>query len=608
MDSLNVPAEELSCPVCFEIFKAPVFLSCGHSVCKECLQQFWRAKKTQECPVCRRKSSKLNPPVNLALQNMCEPILEQRNNTFRHIGEAVLSYMWVPLKFFHEKLTGQGKGKNIPDLIKKSIPVKDGNPARYHLQKSRDNFDQSEPYRKIIFGERNKDKRNKGKKDKTILMVGETGTGKTTLINAMINYMLGVEREDKVWFEITDDQSNQTQAHSQTSSITVYGFYLQESPIDLTIIDTPGYGDTRGADHDEEIAECLLRLSKSAEEVDEINAVCLVIKATQNRLSDRQRYIFDAVQSLFGRDIAENIVLLFTHSTGAPPKNALTAVKEAEIKCAVNDKNQPVFFLFDNCQSDAADEEYEKIQEQSWTLSFRGMEFFFQFLKNIKPKTLKMTQDVLQQRMQLEANISNLHLRVHMIKLKQNELNQAQEALQQDRGNDYVEVAYKQKVNINSEFWHLTKEATCCTICEENCHYPGCWWVKDLSWCSVMKDNYCTVCTNKCHYGVHVKEAKIYVTKTKPVKTSEYLQKYCKNINGESLVRKLKKELQELEKEKKKLIIEAYDCVKTLDKIALKTDSQITLQHTDVLIKNLNEINEPDKAETVESIKKRARK
>ncbi|KAL0168494.1 hypothetical protein M9458_036716, partial [Cirrhinus mrigala] len=362
---------------------------------------------------------------------------------------------------------------NKNDLIKKSVLIEDGIPARYRLQTTTDNLHQSVPYRKMIFGERDKNKPHK-----TILMAGETGTGKTTLINVMISYMLGVQREDKVWFEITDDQSDQTSAHSQTSIITVYGFYLQESPIDLTIIDTPGYGDTRGINHDKEIAMNLLNLSRSGEGIHEIDAVCLVINATQNRLSDRQIYIFDAVQSLFGSDIAENIVLLFTHSTGAPPKNALTAVKEAKIKCAVNDKNQPVFFLFDNCQSDADDEEYEMIQEQSWNLSFRGMTQFFKFLDTIQPKSLKMTRDVLQEE-QLEAKISNLKSRVELMELKQNELKQTQEALEQNKEHvkknenfEYeVKVFYKEKVDIDTS---LANMAMCCAICEENCHYPGC--------------------------------------------------------------------------------------------------------------------------------------
>ncbi|XP_016105857.1 tripartite motif-containing protein 35-like [Sinocyclocheilus grahami] len=84
MDSLSV--EELSCPVCCEIFKAPVLLSCSHSVCKECLQQFWRTTKTQECPVCRRRSSRDDPPCNLVLKNLCESLLKKRKE--RHSSES----------------------------------------------------------------------------------------------------------------------------------------------------------------------------------------------------------------------------------------------------------------------------------------------------------------------------------------------------------------------------------------------------------------------------------------------------------------------------------------------------------------------------------------
>ncbi len=501
--------------------------------------------------------------------------------------------------------------RSFCEIIKKSVLIEDRNPACYRLQTSINHSDQSEPYRKMIFGER-----DKSKPHKTILMVGETGTGKTTLINVMINYMLSVKREDKVWFEITDDQSDRTSVHSQTSIITVYGFYLQESQIDLTIIDTPGYGDTGGVHLDKQIAESLFSLSKSAEGIHEIDAACFVILAQQNRLSEKQIYIFDAVQSLFGRDIVENIVLLLTHSDGMPPKNALTAVKEAKIKCAVNDKNQPVFFLFNNCQSDATDEEFEMIQEQSWNQSFTGMAKFFNFFYKIKPKNLKMTQDVLQKRKQLVANVSNLQSRVQVIDLKQNKLKQTQEALEKNKKHvkdnknfEYeVEVSCKEKVDINPA---LASKAMCCTVCKENCHYPGCWWVKDLSWCSVMKNNHCTVCTNRCHYSKHVKEAKIYKIKTKKEKrTYEDLKKEYdgKTRNSDSLIKKLEDELQELEKEKIKLLMEAFHCVETLQMIALNTDSLFTLQHIDFLIEKLKDINEPEKAKTLENIKETADK
>ncbi|XP_016414578.1 tripartite motif-containing protein 35-like [Sinocyclocheilus rhinocerous] len=91
---------DYNCPVCCEIFKTPVILSCSHSVCKECLQQFWRTKKTQECPVCRRRSSKKFPPTNLALQNLCDSFLKERNESHSSGSEEICSLHSEKLKLF----------------------------------------------------------------------------------------------------------------------------------------------------------------------------------------------------------------------------------------------------------------------------------------------------------------------------------------------------------------------------------------------------------------------------------------------------------------------------------------------------------------------------
>ncbi|XP_062390931.1 zinc-binding protein A33-like [Sardina pilchardus] len=79
MASMSVSEDDLSCPVCCEIFKDPVLLTCTHSICKVCLKTFWETKGSRECPVCRRRSSKQMPPLNLHLKNLCENFPKERS-------------------------------------------------------------------------------------------------------------------------------------------------------------------------------------------------------------------------------------------------------------------------------------------------------------------------------------------------------------------------------------------------------------------------------------------------------------------------------------------------------------------------------------------------
>ncbi|KAK2815166.1 hypothetical protein Q7C36_023432 [Tachysurus vachellii] len=71
--------EDFTCPVCFDVFKEPVLLSCGHSACTTCVNQYWETKGHQECPLCRKRSTR-NPPINLALKNLCQTFLEVRGD------------------------------------------------------------------------------------------------------------------------------------------------------------------------------------------------------------------------------------------------------------------------------------------------------------------------------------------------------------------------------------------------------------------------------------------------------------------------------------------------------------------------------------------------
>ncbi|XP_062391296.1 E3 ubiquitin-protein ligase TRIM35-like [Sardina pilchardus] len=100
MASTSFSEEDYTCPVCCDIFKDPVVLSCSHSICKVCLQQFWETKGSRECPVCRRKSSMTNPPVSLTLRNLCETFLQERSQRASAGSEVLCSLHSEKLKLF----------------------------------------------------------------------------------------------------------------------------------------------------------------------------------------------------------------------------------------------------------------------------------------------------------------------------------------------------------------------------------------------------------------------------------------------------------------------------------------------------------------------------
>ncbi|KAF4115113.1 hypothetical protein G5714_002602 [Onychostoma macrolepis] len=389
--------------------------------------------------------------------------------------------------------------------------TKAGPPALYQLNTERKYFDgMDRKVRRWTYGRRDRNKQNK-----VILMVGETGAGKTTLINTMINHLLGVKFQDQEFYQITEEQKHEDQSQSQTSEITVYEVFVEENPTSLTIIDTPGYADTEGYEKDGQISENLSRLFSVEDGIHYIDAVCFVMKASQNRLSGKEHYIFHSVLSLFGKDIENNIMFLLTQSDGGPPTDALNAIKKAEIPCRRDEDKEPVHFLFNNRQKEKRDKRYERVLKSAWEMGEDSMTEFFTLLEEKNRKSVQMTLDVLNKRRRLEACVSNLMERIFEKELKSDELTQIQDVIRKNR--DKIEKDenfeftvkrfFKEKVLIENESWK-NRYATCCRVCQENCHLKGCWWATDLSRCSVMKNKKCTVCSGSVITATMTKRTK----------------------------------------------------------------------------------------------------
>ncbi|XP_022542809.2 nuclear factor 7, brain-like [Astyanax mexicanus] len=91
--------DDLSCPVCCELYQDPQLLSCGHSFCRRCLNKHHAVNPARACPVCRQTSPQ-QPVANLALRNTCESYLKERERERESDVEVRCSLHGEKITFF----------------------------------------------------------------------------------------------------------------------------------------------------------------------------------------------------------------------------------------------------------------------------------------------------------------------------------------------------------------------------------------------------------------------------------------------------------------------------------------------------------------------------
>ncbi|XP_042284315.1 uncharacterized protein LOC121908403 isoform X2 [Thunnus maccoyii] len=296
------------------------------------------------------------------------------------------------------------KFTRLAEIIKRtSESINSGSPSLYKLPLKEEDMN-IDGCRRYNFGKESK------RQNRTIMLFGATGSGKSTLINGMINYVVGVEWKDNFRFKLSDEDQSKSQAERQTSEVTVYKINHQDgfkTPFSLTVVDTPGFGDARGIERDNEITEQLCNRFSAELGVSEIDAVCFVVPAALTRLTPSQYYMFDSVLSIFGKDVAENIRVLVTFADSQRPP-VLEAINASGVPCPKTKDGLPAHFKFNNSvlfadnKSSAANgmdgnDEDEGFDQMFWNMGTQSMKRFFAALNVIDTKSLTMTKEVLRE-------------------------------------------------------------------------------------------------------------------------------------------------------------------------------------------------------------------
>ena len=266
-----------------------------------------------------------------------------------------------------------------------------------------------------------RDKLSEPPAEKVLLLVGATGSGKSTMINGIANYIYGVEWEDDTRIVLISE--NDKQVESQTQYITSYTFHWQEGfpfPYTLTIIDTPGFGDPRGIARDDEITKQIEELFKlqTADGIDQLDGIGFLIHSSSYRLTPTQIYIYDKVVGIFGKDVASNIFVMATFDDGTGNTSQL-------MECLRNgsvDVNS--IFRFNNGTL------YQR-GGASWKFKLGDQSFreFFEVLDKTETKSLQHTKEVLKRRAELRADIAVCNAEIYTKLQLVQELGQLQKHL-----------------------------------------------------------------------------------------------------------------------------------------------------------------------------------
>ena len=488
-------------------------------------------------------------------------------------------------------------------------PPEDGKPAVYTLPLSLEYEDSRSQLRKFVINLGEKGMLLQGTfktvPEKVMMFVGSVGCGKTTMVNAMINHVLGVQWEDdfrlKMIHELTSNQGPETignQAHSQTQFVSCYTLPYTEGfkiPYNLTIVDTPGFGQTRGIDHDKVITEQIRRFvnTKGSAGIDHIDAICFIAQAGNPRLTPTQQYVFDRILAMFGKDIKKNVLVLFTFADGQKPQ-ALSAMLEAGIL-----ERESNFFKFNNSAlfvANSGENDEDNFDRMFWRMGIKSFEKFFQGLAEMESKSLVLTKQVLDERAQLEVRLSGLREKIALGVNKLSELLQLKRVWDQ-RAADInanknfkftVQVAKRVQVKLDTGTY-----ATNCLVCNYTCHFP-CPFPRNSqkNQCVAMSNGRCSQCPNNCHWSEHVNDAYRYETQYETVEKEydEIKERFDSAVEGQSKIEAvIKKVVQDFIKTNSivlNFVAEMQRGLKKLSEIALKKDPLQQVDYLDLLIES----------------------
>lgn len=345
------------------------------------------------------------------------------------------------------------------------------------------------------------------KQARMIMFVGETGSGKTTQINAFVSFLLEGDLTDSHRIVLIDDR-HLDQSKSLTPYITVYRIRpLADSFLNNTlyIIDTPAYGDTAGLKTgfhwDKFIRESMVVMFNT---LPKMNTIVLTCKSGETTATAGITAVVTTIFQLFAEKFpffrqCLRTVLTFS-DVGTSP--ALTVLKKLDWPVEPHtlvEVNNSAFRI-----ADADNNKNPKVGSW-WKLSMEGQHEVAKMLGSMEAVRIQSRSSLLDNCSTIEKRVLETANAVSNLLRDLDSISRAIGALPGEK----VEV---KKTKVIHKSVENGKHTTLCIECNFTCH-EICSIGDDEGkrGCGAMSNDYCTKCPNKCFWKCHKNARYLFV-------------------------------------------------------------------------------------------------
>ena len=330
-----------------------------------------------------------------------------------------------------------------------------------------------------------------------MVLIGETGTGKTSFIEFLLNYAEQFETLEN--FDLTKVTSfvkkEEVGAKDVWESDTRYSkkYAVDFGDFRLDIIDTPGFNDTKNTeDNDQEKKNIANIIGKVKQEL-YVNCVCLVFNGSEVRLTPGMTKVIKEIVSILPPGVLRNIIILFT-------KTWDTLSLKFDIRVLKKFVPEDHTFVIDNPYSrlesaEKTDKKKMKTLKRDFEDSHETLEEMFMVIKKLKPEVTLNFGLFFEIVQQIECCFAKIRSCCHNKSEIRNVL-----AVMESEKPKYQRITYDTIEVISSDQRNLICNAT---GCNSNCHMTcGCWFTFfTLRACSSIRGGICTTCSH--HYSDH---------------------------------------------------------------------------------------------------------